>query len=299
MKIKLLTILAISLSSFTALAHDEHDKQEDKRDFEATQLSDNIHVLVGVNGFTGGNIALLTGDDGVIMVDDSMPPLGEKLKAAIKKVTGSSVDFIINTHVHGDHTGLNAEFAKDGSWIVGHENLRDHMIVKGNGVAVPAPKEALPVITFNSEMNFHLNNEKARIIHMASAHTNGDAMIHYTDANIIHTGDLMFNGLFPYIDINSGGSVMGYLNAQKQMLAMADDKTQIIPGHGPMATAADLQAAIDMLEDSIAIISKHVADGMSEDDVVKANPLKKYHDSWNWGFITTERMTRQLYKGLK
>ena len=299
MNFKLLTLLTVLISAQPLFAHDEHDKQEDKRDFEVTKLSENIHVLMGVNGFTGGNIALLTGPDGVIMVDDSMPPLGDKLKAAIKKVTGSNVDFIINTHVHGDHTGLNAEFAKDGSWIVGHENIRKHMITKGNGVAVPAPKDALPVITFDSQINFHLNNEKARIIHMAKAHTNGDAMIHYPDANIIHTGDLMFNGLFPYIDINSGGSVMGYLDAQKQMLAMSDENTQIIPGHGPMAKAADLQAAIDMLEDSIAIIKKHIADGLSENEVVEANPLQKYHDTWNWGFITTERMTRQLYKGLK
>ncbi len=297
MKTNILALL-LCFTAGTITAHDTHDKQEDKRDFSVTKLSDNIHVLMGINGFTGGNIALLTGPDGVIMVDDSMPPLGDKLKAAIKKVTGSEVDFIINTHVHGDHTGLNAEFAKDGSWIIGHENLRKHMQEKGNGVSDKAPKEALPVITFDSEMSFHLNNEQARIVHMANAHTSGDAMIHYTEANIIHTGDLMFNGLFPYIDINSGGGVMGYLAAQQSMLAMSDDNTQIIPGHGPMATKSDLQAAIAMLEDSIAIIKKHKGDGMSEDDVVKANPLQKYHDDWNWGFITTERMTRQLYRGL-
>ena len=121
---------------------------------------------------------------------------------------------------------------------------------------------------------------------------------HYAEANIIHTGDLMFNGLFPYIDLNSGGSVNGYLMAQQKMLSMSDDNTKIIPGHGPMSSKADLQAAVDMLQDCIAIIQKHVDEGMTEDEVVKANPLQKYHDDWNWGFITTERMTRQLFKGL-
>lgn len=294
----LLAGLGIALSMTSVQAHDNHDQQEDKRDFEVTSLNDNIHVLMGVNGFTGGNIALLTGPDGVIMIDDSMPPLGDRLKAAIAKVTPDNVDFIINTHVHGDHSGLNAEFAKAGSWIIGHENLRKQLKEKGYGEGRPAPAEALPVITFTNEMGFHLNNELARIVHIAKAHTDGDAMIHYAEANIIHTGDLMFNGLFPYIDLGSGGNVKGYLAAQKQMLSLSDENTKIIPGHGPMASKADLQAAADMLEDSIGIIQKHIDKGMSEEDVVKANPLKKYHDDWNWGFITTERMTRQLYKGL-
>jgi cyclase len=298
MKKILVAGLGLALSMTTIQAHDDHDKQEDKRDFAVTTLSDNIHVLMGINGFTGGNIALLTGPDGVIMIDDSMPPLGAKLKAAIAKVTPDAVDFIINTHVHGDHTGLNAEFARDGSWIIGHENLRKQMKERGNGVSQTPPAEALPVITFSDEMGFHLNNERARIIHMASAHTSGDAIIHYAEANIIHTGDLMFNGLFPYIDLNSGGSVNGYLMAQQKMLSMSDDNTKIIPGHGPMSSKADLQAAVDMLQDCIAIIQKHVDEGMTEDEVVKANPLQKYHDDWNWGFITTERMTRQLFKGL-
>lgn len=280
-------------------AHDQHDQPEDKRDFEVTKLTDNISVLIGVNGFTGGNIALLTGDDGVVMIDDSMPPLGDKLKAAIAKVTPRSVDFIINTHVHGDHSGLNAMFADEGSWIVGHENLRKQLAERGYGVDRPAPASALPVITFNDQMSFHLNNQEAKVIHTANAHTDGDAFIYYADANIIHTGDLMFNKLFPYIDISSGGSVEGYIAAQKQMLSLSNDNTHIIPGHGVMAKPEDLQASIDMLEDSSQIIKALIAEGHSEDEVVAKNPLQKYHDSWNWGFITTERMTRQLYNGLK
>ena len=298
---KLLTTCLATLIASTSLlqAHQNDDAQEDKRDFSVTKLSDNIHVLMGINGFTGGNIAILTGNDGVIMVDDSMPPLGDKLKAASRKVTGSDIDFLINTHVHGDHIANNALFAKDGSWIVAHKNLRQHLLEKGNGAGEKVAPEALPVITFDSEMNFHLNGEAAVITHMANGHTDGDAIIHYTEANIIHTGDLMFNGMFPFIDLNSGGNINGYLDAQKKIHDLANDETKIIPGHGPMATKADLQAAVEMLEDSVALIKKHVAEGMSEDEVVKANPLQKYHEKWNWGFITTEKMTRQLYSGLK
>lgn len=295
-------VLLLLLSPLTTLAHLQEPEQTDDRDFAITKLTDNISVLIGINGFTGGNIAILSGDDGVIMIDDSMPPLGEKLKASIAKVTDKPVDFIINTHVHGDHMANNEFFAKDGTWIVGHENIRAQLKKKGmptpRGPEKPSDK-MLPVITFNDEMTFHLNGQEAKIIHPSASHTDGDAFIHYTDANIIHTGDLMFNYLFPYIDLDSGGDVDGYIAAQKAMYALADDETQIIPGHGPMATKADLKASIDMLEDSKAIISKHIADGLTADQVIAANPLQKYHDKWNWGFITTERMTRQLYRGLK
>lgn len=293
----MLILLCLCLAP-AAYGH-QHDKKEDKRDFAITKLSDNIHVLIGVNGFTGGNIALLTGEDGVIMIDDSMPPLGDKLKAAIKKVTPGSVDFIINTHVHADHTAHNAMFAKEGSWIIGHDNLRKHMAEKGFGMGTPVDPKALPVITFDNQMTFHLNGQDAKVIHIANAHTNGDAIIHYEKANIIHTGDIMFNKLFPYIDYNSGGSLEGYINGQKKILSLTDEKTTVIPGHGEVATPADLQASIDMLEDSSKIIKALIDEGLTEDEVVAKNPLQKYHDTWNWGFIHTERMTRQIYNGVK
>lgn len=270
-------------------------------DFKSTKISEGLYMLSGVNGFTGGNIGLSIGEDGVVMIDDSMPPLLDKMKKAINSVTKQPVDFLINTHVHGDHTGNNENMGKAGAHIVAHDNLREHLVKKGVRTAEgmkPAPKDALPVITFSKSMSFHLNGEQSYIFHTPHAHTDGDAIVHFKNANVIHMGDTFFNGMFPYIDLASGGSVKGYIKAQKRVLEIANDDTKIIPGHGPLATKKDLQNAVDMLVKSKKIIGKLIKEGKSEDDVVKANPLKEFHDKWNWQFITTERMTRQLYKGL-
>ncbi len=276
---------------------------EDKpvTNFETTEVSKGLYMLSGVNGFTGGNIGLSVGEDGVVMIDDSMPQFLDKMKGAIKKVTNKPVDFLINTHVHGDHTGNNQSLGENGVHIVAHDNLREHLVKKGVATAngnKPAPKAALPVITFSKSMSFHLNGEQAYIFHTPHAHTDGDAIVHFKDANVIHMGDTFFNGMFPFIDLNSGGSVDGFIKAQKRVHDMANEKTKIIPGHGPLASKKDLKAAIEMLVSAKQKVASMIKAGKSEDETVKANPLKSMHDKWNWGFITTERMTRQLYKGL-
>ncbi len=295
---KYLTTLILSLFCFAPSAQEK----KPELNFKSQEVAPGIYMISGVGGFTGGNIGLSIGDDGVVMIDDSMPPLLDKMKKAVAAITDKPVDFLINTHVHGDHTGNNESMGKDGTRIVAHDNLRINMLTKG--IATPkgrvkAPKNALPVITFSHSMSFHLNGEDARIFHVEHAHTDGDAVIHYKNANIFHTGDTFFNGMFPYIDIDNGGSVDGYIKAQKTILSLSDENTKIIPGHGPLAKKADLKAAVDMLIESKKLISKAIKDGLSEDKVVKMNPLKKFHDKWNWGFITTERMTRQVYKSLK
>jgi len=290
-----------SVVLFAATATMAADKQPELK-FEATEVTPGLYMLMGVGGFTGGNIGLSVGDDGVVMIDDAMPSTLEIMQKAVESVTDRKIDFLINTHVHGDHIGNNEPMAKSGARIVAHKNLREHLVNKGistpNG-NVKASKEVLPVITFSQAMSFHLNGEQAQLIHVPHAHTDGDTVVHFENANVIHTGDTFFNGMFPYIDLNSGGSVDGYIAAQKKVIGLSNNKTKIIPGHGPLASVNDLQAAVDMLEDSKRIIQSAINKGMSEDDVVKQNPLKKYHEKWNWGFITTERMTRQLYKGLK
>jgi glyoxylase-like metal-dependent hydrolase (beta-lactamase superfamily II) len=275
------------------------DKPELK--FAAQEISSGIYMLSGVGGFTGGNIGLSIGTDGVVMIDDAMPSSLEILQQAIKGVTDQPIDFLINTHVHGDHTGNNVAFDQLGAHIVAHENLRHHLLNKGiqkDGQSIDAPRGMLPVITFSHSMSFHLNNQDAQLIHVANAHTDGDAIIIFKPANVIHTGDVFFNGMFPFIDLNSGGSVDGYIAAQKKLLSLCDDKTKIIPGHGALASKADLSRSVAMLEDAREIIAKLLAQGKSEDEIVQLNPLKKYHEQWSWQFITTERMTRQLIKGL-
>ncbi len=296
---KLITLAAISGLLSISLASFAEEKA--KLSFSTTEVAPGLYMLKGVGGFTGGNIGLSTGKDGVVMIDDSMPPMLDIMKSAIKSVSDKPVDFLINTHVHGDHTGNNENLGNEGVRIVAHENLRRHLLDKGVATPEgnkPAPKAALPVITFSHAMNFHLNGNDAHIFHVANAHTDGDAVIHFKNVNVIHTGDTLFNGMFPYIDINSGGSVDGYISAQKQILALSDKQTKIIPGHGELASKKDLAASIAMLEESKKLIEDLIAKGKSEEEVVQLNPLKKYHAKWNWGFITTERMTRQMYKGL-
>ncbi len=296
------SLLATTISLIIALPLVHAEDKKPVLTFESQQVSPGIYMLYGVGGFAGGNIGLSIGSDGVVMIDDAMPTTLDILQQAVKSVTSKPVDFLINTHVHGDHIGNNETFATLGSHIVAHENLRAHLKTKGinrDGKTVEAPKGMLPVITFTHAMTFHLNDQEAHLIHVAKAHTDGDAVIHFKPANIIHTGDVFFNGMFPFIDINSGGSVDGYIAAQKKILSIADDKTKIIPGHGPLATKADLAKAVAMLEDSRTIIAQLITEGKSEDEILTLNPLKKYHEQWNWQFITTERMTKQLYNGLK
>ena len=289
------TMIIALLSSSLALA-----KDEPKVSFATTEVGTGIYMLQGEGGFTGGNLGLLVGDDGVVLIDDSMPPFLDIMTDAIKSLTDRSIDFLINTHVHGDHTGNNT-FMGSKTHIVAHDNLRAHMVKNGIQTGegmIPAPKAALPVLTFSDQMSFHFNDQPAIAIHVPKAHTDGDAFIHFSQANVIHAGDVFFNGLFPFIDLDSGGSVDGYIHAQMKIISMSDDDTKIIPGHGPLANKKDLQAAVDMLIDATSIIAKHIEKGDSLETILEANPLQKYHDDWNWGFITTERMTKQLFNGL-
>lgn len=268
--------------------------------FKSTMLAEGLYMIEGVGGFAGGNIAVSTGEDGTVMIDDSMPPLNEKLLAAVASITTDDVDFVINTHIHGDHTGGNVQMTEAGAHIVAHENIRKRMLEQGRKTeegTEPYPAAALPVITFSEEMSFHLNGLHANVIHLMHAHTDGDAMIHYPDVNVIHTGDALFNGVFPFIDLDSGGSVDGYIAAQEKIAAMADDATKIIPGHGPLGNKADVEAMVAMLKDAKEIVGKHVADGKTADEIVAEEPLAKYA-KYDWGFITQERMIRTVYRDL-
>ena len=274
--------------------------QNDEISFQATELAPGLHMLQGVGGFAGGNLGLLVGDDGVVLIDDSMPPLSDKVLGAIAELTDQPVDFLINTHVHGDHVGNNATFAQAGATIVAHDRLRERLLTEGMGnTPGPPPADALPVVTFSDSVTFHLNGRSAYVFHVAAAHTDGDAVIHFRGDNVIHAGDVLFNRLFPFIDLDSGGTVDGFIAAQKRILALTDGETKIIAGHGELAGREDLAAAIAMLEDAQSRVRALVDAGKSDDEIVAENPLADYHDVWNWGFITTERMTRTLLRDLR
>lgn len=306
MKNHLLSLL-LALATAASYAHDDHHHGDKPKqpDFSITEIKPGLHVLQGINGFTGGNILISEGDDGVVMIDDSMPPFLPKLKAAIGKALGKNAsahapDFLINTHMHSDHAGNNESFGAH-SHIVGHKKLREYLKqhgMKTSQGSVPVSDTALPVITYSTEMSFHLNGVEARLIHLPNAHTDGDSAVYFPELNVIHTGDVLFNRLYPFIDTSSGGSVKGYIAAQERLLALADKNTIIIPGHGKIADKAALKEANDLLKFAVKRIGKLKANGDNLDAVLKADPLKNYHDPWSWPFITGEKITTTIYNDL-
>lgn len=273
--------------------------QEAEISFKSTELAPGLYMLEGEGGFSGGNLGLLTGHDGVVLIDDGLEPLAETMLAAVGDLAGGPADFVINTHVHGDHIGGNPALHAEGATVIAHDNIRRRLL-DGSATAdgKPAREDALPQVTFSDAVTFHLNGHEAFVFHIAHAHTDGDAVIHFREADVIHAGDVFFNGLFPFIDLDSGGSVDGYIRAQEQILSRAGDETRIIPGHGPLATKSELQAAHDMLVDARELVRALVDAGRSEEEVLDAAPLARYDDDWSWTFITTEVMTRTLYRGL-
>lgn len=286
MKKTLLLISATILPGAYAVA------QEDDSNWKTIEVVPGIHMFESDRGFAGGNLGLLTGDDGVVLIDDGMPTITATTVAAVEAMTDAPVNFLINTHAHGDHTGANAAFVGKGATVVAHDKLRQALVEDET-----FDQSGLPELTFNDSVTFHMNGHTAYVFHIPSAHTSGDAAILFKEVNVLHTGDVMFNGMFPFIDLDGGGSVDGFIAGQQQMLSMIDDSTKIIPGHGPLASKADLQTALDMLIDSQSRVRSLVNDGNSLDEVQAANPLAVY-DSWNWDFITTERMTATLYRSL-
>jgi cyclase len=261
----------------------------------AERLTDNLHVLFG----QGGNIGLSVGEDGAFVVDDQFAPLTPKILAAIAGLTPRPVRFVVNTHWHGDHTGGNENMAAAGALLVAHDNVRRRMnpaefrdLV---GRSQQAPKGALPVVTFTSEVTFHWNGETIRVFHVPASHTDGDAIIHFTRADVIHMGDTFFHGRYPFIDVASGGSLQGMIASADRILAMARPGTRIIPGHGPVSGAAELRAFRDMLAAARDAVAPLVARGLTEDQVVAANPTAALDATWG---ANAERFVRSVYQSL-
>lgn len=284
-------IIAFLFASFSCLCAEKGSLH-----FSTTEIVSGLYMLEGINGFAGGNIALSIGDDGVVMIDDAMSSTLDIMQAAIKDITDRPIDFVINTHFHWDHAGNNGAMVQAGAKIFAHENARKRLqdeLSKSDNTA----KRGLPVFTFLEEMHFYLNGNDTHIVHVANAHTDGDIIIYFKNLNVIHTGDVFLNGMFPFIDAENGGSMAGIIAAHHKILRLADANTDIIPGHGTLANLNDLEATIAMLEESNKLISQLVRRHKSEEEVVALNPLAKYQ-AWSRTFITTEKMTRQVYKSI-
>lgn len=255
---------------------------------QISSVADGIHVIQG----RGGNIGVSVGADGVFMIDDQFAPATQAILDQIKTVTDQPVRFLVNTHFHRDHTGGNENLGKAGVLIFAHDNVRVRLL------AGDAPRAALPVVTFNDATTFHMNGQTVRVFHTANAHTDGDAMIHFQEANVIHMGDTFFNGFYPFIDANSGGSVAGVFRTIDTVLALADDDTVIIPGHGPVGDKADLIVYRDMLIRARDGIMPLIADGKSVEDIVAAKPLADLDGKWGGGFLNPERFLRVMHAAL-
>ena len=268
--------------------------QDVATEVSVTEAAPGVYMLGGANGFSS-SMALIVGEERVVLIDDGMAPITADLVATVDELAGRPIDFVVNTHIHGDHVGSNASLAENGAVIFAHHNLRKRLVED------PGPAGGvggLPVVTFADGVHFHLNDQEVHVFHVKDAHTDGDAAVHLMGSDVIVAGDLHFNYMFPFIDLDSGGSVKGYIAGMQKLIKMAGEETVIIPGHGDIANRDDLQAAVDMLVDAEKRVEALVNEGKSADEVVAANPLADYHDEWNWGFITTERMTRTIYRSL-
>ena len=291
MRFLALPALAALLAAGPALAQQDFSKVEITTD----KLSDTTYMLTGA----GGNIGLSVGSDAVFIIDDQFAPMAPKIKAAIARITSKPVQFLLNTHFHFDHTGGNEAFGSGGALIVAHDNVRRRMssqqLISFIGAKQEAsPKVALPVVTVPTEVTFHINGDEVHAFHVPNAHTDGDLIVHLRKSDVVHMGDTFFNGMYPFIDGSSGGSADGVIAAADRVLAIAGDKTKIIPGHGPLASKADLQAWRTMLATATQRIKDLRRAGKSDEEIRAARPTADLDARYGGGFIKPEQFTMML-----
>jgi cyclase len=267
-----------------------------KATITTVSVADGIYMLMG----QGGNIGVSVGADGVLLIDDQFAPMHDKIVTAIENITDQPVKMLLNTHWHGDHTGGNELFADGGTLIVAHDNVRTRMSAKHfssffGAEQPPSPPAALPVVTFDSTVTLHINNMTIHAQYVPPAHTDGDTVIWFREANVVHLGDTFFNGFYPFIDIDSGGSLRGMIAAVDQALPGIDQATKIIPGHGPLTGRKGLVLYRDMLNTVADRIEALVADGKTRQQVIDAKPTAEYDARWGNGFLKPERWVGMLY----
>lgn len=273
--------------------------QDDMTDveIEARHVSGNVHALFG----RGGNIGVSAGEDGVFLVDDQFAPLTQKIRAALTELSDEPVRFVINTHWHFDHTGGNENFGKAGAVIVAHDNVRERMstdqFMEAFDRTVPAsPPEALPVVTFNDTVSFHLNGDTITVTHVPSGHTDGDSIVYFANADVLHMGDIYFNNGYPFIDLGSGGSVQGMIAAVERALEMAGEDTKVIPGHGGLADRAGLAQYHHMLSTIAGRVKRRMDDGASLEQIREAGVTEEFDERWGGAFIDADRFVGFVFQ---
>jgi glyoxylase-like metal-dependent hydrolase (beta-lactamase superfamily II) len=293
-----IALLAAALCCLPAIAASEDSRDFSKVEVKVTKVAGQVYVIEDATAeFSGGNIGVSVGPDGIVLIDDKFAPLASKIEAALKSISDKPVRYIINTHFHGDHTDGNTVFGPK-SVVIAHDNTRKRMAA-GRGIEhPPAPAAALPVITFDDKLSIHLNGEDIRAVHLPSAHTDTDVVIFFPKSNVVHLGDEFFNGMFPFIDTDGGGSVKGLIANLTRLLPQLPAGAKLIPGHGPVATAKELRAFLTMLEQTSAFVEAGIKAGKTVDQLKQDRSLAKY-DSWSRGFFKTDEFIAMLYTDLK
>ena len=268
-----------------------------KVQIKATKVAGNVYMLEGA----GGNIGVSVGSDGILIVDDQFAPLADKIRAALKTLDQGKLRFILNTHWHGDHTGGNAAFSPEAP-IIAHDNVRKRMSTEQRSeffksTSPASPKEALPVITFDQSLTVHFNGEEVRAIHFPQGHTDGDSVIFFTASNVVHLGDDFFAGSFPFVDLDSGGSVEGLTKNIGELINKIPAGAKLIPGHGPISTLDDLKAYHRMLVETTAIVRQKIAAGKTLPQI-KTEGLPAEWKPWGSGFIKTDQWLELVHRSL-
>lgn len=252
-------------------------------------LGQGVYALEVESGNPGGTIGMLIGEEGSVLIDNGLHKSAAVTLAATQQLAGGPVDFLISTHLHADHVGCNADYAAAGTKIISHEDTRRTLSVDDT-----FDQAGLPHLTFNDRATFHLNGHTLELIPFANAHTVNDTIVHFVEANVIHAGDLFFNKIYPFIDLDNGGDIDGFIAAQMQIIEMANDDTSIIAGHGPIGNKAELEAAVNLLLDIKETMQPLIDRGLSMQEVMQKNPLSVF-ERFAWFHITTERMTKIVY----
>ena len=296
-------VLLAAMMAVGQAAHAQQDRDFSKVQIKVTKVSGNIYMLEG----EGGNIAASVGEDGIVLVDDQFAPLAEKIQAALKNlgITDKPERFVINTHYHGDHTGGNAPFANAGSTVIAQDNVRKRLEsggTGGNGGSIkmqipPAPKAALPVITFEHDVTVHLNGEDIRALHFPAGHTDGDAVIFFPKNNVVHMGDDFVRYGFPFIDVASGGSVQGMIDAMAKASAMLPADVKVIPGHGALSSLDDVREFVKMLKETSATVQRALDEQKTLEQMKQEKILEPWK-KWSGGFINADQFIETLYNSL-